>query len=324
MEILLPHRVEYLVDGPVSVDDFIASLQAQQKIALEFGVLLQGLFEGIQVQKNELRIRKITSGSLKEAFFIALFVAYQKELQAAVPPMVEQILGVSIDQEHHVLVTISIVLLVFYGADYAYKRLTDQLGSKRIERKLNDAIEELAHATGKSSPEIRRIVERQFSRRERVKELAKASVKFFRPSRNGGNAPVVVGDQRIEREALQDIPNQVDLKVLDREEHSVPIYGTRIEIRQKDHDHDGQGWGGIVATISDARKPVRLYPHVSRDYLWEHDLVWADILVTYRVTATGHEPIRYHIMNILHEPPSHSGGPTDIQPPQGTSRKNRP
>lgn len=320
----MPHRVEYLVEEAVSVDDFIASLQAQQRIASEFGVLLEGLFDGLQVQKAELRIRTIATGSLKEAFFIALFVAYQKELQAAVPPMVEELLGVSIDQEHHVLVTIGVVLLAFYGADYAYKRLVDQLGSRRIEQKFNDAVEELAHATGKSTVEIRRIVEHQFSRKARVKELAKAAIKFFRPSRNGGNAPIVVGNQRIEREALLDVPNQVDLKALDREEHSVPLYGTRIEIRQKDHDRDGQGWAGIVAAISDERKPVRLYPNVSRDHLWKHDLVWADIMVTYRVTATGQEPIRYHIMKLLDDPSNQTNARTDSLLPPGTSRKTQP
>lgn len=303
VEVLLPHRVEYLVVGPVSVADVIGTLEAQQKLIHEFGEIVDLLVDGLSIQRTELRVKSISSGSLKEAFFVAVFFVYQDELRQEVPALVEKWLNIPVGDSYDALVTVATIALAYYGADYAYRKLTDQLGSARIKRGLDDIVDELAHLSGKSTPEVRRIIEAHFKQKARLKELAKASIKFFRPSRNQKNDPILVGDRRIESDVIADVPNQVDLKALDAADYSVPMYGTRIELRAKDHDHDGSGWGGIVGTISEKRKPVRLYPTVSKDYLWQNDVIWADILVTYRAVAGGQEPIRYHIMKILDGPP---------------------
>jgi hypothetical protein len=208
-------------------------------------------------------------------------------------------------------VTISILLLLFYGVDYAYKRLTDHLGSERIKKKLDDFIDELAHLSGKSTVEVRDIIEARLGKKASLKELSKAAVKFFRPSRNQNNAPILVDNRRIETETVAEVFNQVDLSALDAEDYNTPLYGTRIQLRAKDHDHDGSGWGGIVDSISSKRKPVRLYPNVSKDFLWKNDMVWADILVTYRTTPSGQEPIRYHIMNVYDGPPPDPSSPSE-------------
>ena len=305
MEILLSHRVEYFVEGTVSVDDVIGTLQAQQRLVSEFGELIEVLIDGVQVQKAELRVRSISSGSLTEAFFVALFLAYQTELKKEIPPMIEAWMGLPIDDRYDTLVTVGVIVLVYYGADYAYKRFTDHLGSERLQSALADFTAELAHITGKSQPEISRLIDAHLAKKGRLKELAKASIKFFRPSRNQSNEPILVGNRRIESDIIKVVPNQVDLKDLDADDFSMPMLGTRIQLRAKDQDHEGSGWGGIVASISEKRKPVRLYPNVSKEYLWENDTVWADVLVTYRNKPDGgQEPIRYHIMKILEEAPS--------------------
>lgn len=319
MEILLPHRVEYLVEGYVPIEDVIESLQAQQKIVSTLGELLDEVLDGITVQKAELRVRSIDTGSLKEAFFVALFLVYQAELKSEVPAMIEKWLGLPVDDRYDTLVTVGIMLLVFYGADYAYKRYTDQLGSERLKRQLEDFVSELSHVSGKSEAEVRKIVERFLGKSGRLREMAKAAIKFFRPSRNKRNEPIRVGDKQIETDVVSEVPNQVNLSELDTNDHSVPIYDTRIELRAKDHDNEGSGWGGIVHTISSKRKPVRLYPHVPKDFLWKNDTVWADVLVTYRTQDNGkQEPVRYHIMAV-HEDRPHtplippSDAPSDTQ-----------
>lgn len=306
MEIVLPHRVEYLVGGTVSIDDVIGSLQAQQKFVTEFGEVLGLVLDGVTVEKAELRVRSIQIGSLTEAFFVALFLAYQAELKQEIPAVIEAWTGLQIDDRYDTLVTVGVLVLVYYGADYAYRRLTDHLGSDHLKRALDDFVAELAHLTGKSQPEVRRIIEAHLAKKGRLKELAKASIRFFRPSRNQKNEPIIVGDRRIESEVVKEVPNQVDLNDLDADDFNVPVYGTRIELRAKDQDHDGSGWGGIVGSISERRRPVRLYPNVSKDFLWENDTVWADIMVTYRnKPGGGQEPVRYHVMKILDEPPTH-------------------
>jgi hypothetical protein len=81
--------VEYLVGGPVPVDEIIGTLQANQRLVAELGGLLEGFADGISVQKVELRVSSISTGSLKEAFFVALFLTYQSELEKGIPAMLE-------------------------------------------------------------------------------------------------------------------------------------------------------------------------------------------------------------------------------------------
>lgn len=328
MELVLPHRVEYYVERPVPIQDVIGTLQAQQRIVSDLGHLLEGVVDGIRVDRIELRVRSIEVSSLKEAFFVALLLTYQSDLQTEIPAVIERWTGLSIDERYDTLVTVGVIFLLFYGVDYAYRKFTDQLGSERIRKALDDATAELARMSGKSESEVRKILEKYLKKKGRTRELAKAAIKFFRPSRNQNNEPIAVGNKRIESEIVREVPNQVDLSALDKEDTTMPLYGTRIEIRAKDHDHDGSGWGGIVEVISSERKPVRLYPNVSKDFLWERDTVWADIMVTYRWFPDGPRPIRYHIMNAYDEPPgdlpSRQSGGSAHPPPPGIEGKKRP
>ena len=177
MEILLPHRVEYLVEGHVPIEDVIGSLQAQQRVVAAFGDLLGELLDGVTVEKAELRVRSISTGSLKEAFFVALFLVYQSELKKEVPAMIEKWLGLPVDDRYDTLVTVGVLLLLFYGADYAYKRYTDQLGSDRLRKQLDHFISELSHLSGKSEAEVRKIVETYFAKPSRLKEMGKAAIR---------------------------------------------------------------------------------------------------------------------------------------------------
>jgi len=313
VQILLPHRVEYLTTKPVPIEDVIGTLQAQQRIASDFGRLLERLADGVKVDRVELWIRSIETSSLKEKLLVALFLTYQSDLQTAVPTLIERWTGLSIDERYDALVTITFLCLLFYGAEYAYKRLTDHLGSERIRKALDDATEELAYLAGKPKPEVREVIEKYFKKKGRAKEIAKAAIKFFRPSRNQNNDPILVGDKTIETAVIKEVPNQVDLSELDKHETSLPIYGTRVKLRAKDHDHEGSGWAGIVEVVSSERKPLRLYPHVDKEFLWKRDEVWADVLVTYRHYPDGPRPVRYHIMTAY-------GKPSDI-PPTDRSEK---
>lgn len=305
VEVIFPHRIEYQVSETVPIEEVIGTLQAQLRAVAELPDIMEGLVDGILVERVELRVDEIVRSSLKEAFFVGLFITYQKELEKQIPAMVESWLKVPVDDSHKTIVTLVVALMLYYGADYAYKKLTNHIGSSAIKKKLDDLIADVAIASGKTETEVRRIVEKHLSKKGRLRDIAKASVKFFRPSRNQGNAPILIGDKKLEAADIADVPNQVDLKALDKNEYSQPMYGTRIELRAKDHDHDGQGWGGIVRSISETRKPVKLYPNVSKDELWDKNEVWADILITYRVIPNGQEVVRYHIMKTLDPPPDY-------------------
>lgn len=222
----------------------------------------------------------------------------QTELEKEVPPMIEKWMGLPVDDRYDTLVTVCFMLILFYGVDYAYKRFTDSLGSEKVKASIDELTDELARISDRSPDDVRRILERYISKKGRVKELAKAAVRFFRPSRNQNNDAVIVSGKRINADVVSEVPSSVDLHDLDSDDYSFPMNGVRIDIRAKDIDKDGSGWSGIVENITNRRLPLRFYPNVPKSYLWDHNLVWADVLVTYRRSGATQTPVRYHVVNV--------------------------
>ena len=87
MDLLIPHSVEYEVSGAVSIDEIIATLQANSELLQEAGPLLQRLVPGLVIQRLSLEVRKIEVGSIREVFFATLIVAFQEDLKREVPPL---------------------------------------------------------------------------------------------------------------------------------------------------------------------------------------------------------------------------------------------
>lgn len=215
MEIIFPHSVEYQVSRSVPIEEIIGTLEAQQRAIERVPDILEELIYGLHVQRVELRVQSIEISSLKEAFFVGLFLTYQKELEKEIPAAIESWLNIPVEDKHKTLVTVAVVLLLYYGADYAYRRLTDHLGSAAINRKVDELVAEIAALSKRPDSEVRKIIERQLSKKGRLKEMAKAAIKFFRPSRSQDNAPIKTAGSTLKPPDIADVPNQVDLSALD-------------------------------------------------------------------------------------------------------------
>jgi hypothetical protein len=66
MDISIPHRVEYQFAGPVSIPEVIGSLDATQRIAEELAKLLEGVVDGLIVERIAVHVQDIEEGSLRE------------------------------------------------------------------------------------------------------------------------------------------------------------------------------------------------------------------------------------------------------------------
>ncbi len=311
MEIIFPYQVEYTVKETVSVEEVIETLQANKRLMSDVAGILPVLLDGVKVERIELRVRDIRHGSLREVFWVAIFLAFQKQLEDEVPAVVEKWFGLPVSDDYDTLVTICVLLLTYYGADYAYKRFMHADGSEKLARAINDLADEIAEASGRTSEEVKQVFQDYLGKRGRLKELAKAAVRFFRPSLNQKHDDVVVGDRRVIRDLIREIPNVTNVEDITDDDFNMPMDGVRVQIRAKDHDHEGSGWGGIVEAVTSRRRPLKLDPSVPKDYLWEHDEVWADISITYRPDGAAMKPIRYHIRNVYDQYPKPGVMPLD-------------
>lgn len=313
MEVTFPHRVEYKVVGLVPISEVVGTLYAHERLAAEIGPLLEALIDGVHVQKAEFRVRQIDVGSLKEAFFLALVMSFQEDLKKQVPPMISSWFGVEVSERYDTVVTVAVLTLLFWGAEYVVRKSVNAAGSAVLRAQIDDLIEQLAGATGKSQAAIKAMLEKQFSRPRKAKELGKAALRFFRPSRNQNNEPIVLDDREIATEVIAQVPNHVDPDDIADEIPPQALTGVRVDIHAKDKDQDARGWAGYVRTVSDERLKIELFPPITPKDLWDQDCVWADVLVQYKEKRGEIVPHLVHIVRIdgsaepspLSDPKSH-------------------
>jgi hypothetical protein len=303
LELVFPHRVEYDVPEAVAIEDVIGTLQANQRLAHELGELLNALFEGLTVEHASARVQSISIGSLREDFFFALFVTFQPELREDIPAAIESFLHADIPDHYNAIITIAVLTLLFYGGEFLYTKIENKAGSKELQEQLNYVIGELAIATQQSEARVRKELDRQFKKKGRLKELAKAAVRFFKPSRVQRNAPILVGDRRIDPQTISQIPYQIDVDSLEEGDRYEHFPGVRVQLHAKDRDKGETGWAGVVPTVSDERIKIKLYPDVRPDMLWDHETIWADVTVVYRTNKRGDEkPVLTYIERVLEGP----------------------
>lgn len=303
MELLFPHRVEYDVPETVAIEDVIGTLQANQRLAYELGEFLNSVFDGLTVEHASARVQSISTGSLKEYFFLALIVAFQDDLKREIPAALHSLLGVTTSPQYDALITVCVMILLFYGGDYIYKKVVDKTGSKILHEQMDFLIAEFAAKSQQSEARIRKDLEHQFAKPSRRKEIGKAAVKFFRPSRVQRNGPILIGDRRIEPVTIAEIPYQIDVDKLKDSDRYDDLTGVRIELHAKDRDKGDVGWACVVPTVSDERIKMQLYPDISPRELWDRNTAWADIKVVYRTNKDGTErPALVYFVRLLEGP----------------------
>lgn len=298
MDIILPHRVEYEVKGPVTVDEIIATLQANADLFQELAPLLERLVPGLTVEQVTLRVREIHHGSLRELFFAALVVAFQEDLKKEIPPVVEKLFGKSVPEEYDTLVTIAVLALLFYGADFLYRITTKNLGAAKLRHQFEEMVHELSVQYGISEKAVRDYFDERYGKPSRIKKLADATGKFFRPSRRQNNAPVKVGHKRIESDVVSEVPSDVQIDAIEKLQTSEIVEGVEIELHAKDRDRDKQGWAGVIPSISKKRLRMLLNPPIEPEDVWGREVIWGDVMLVREQKGDVFEPVEFHLTRI--------------------------
>jgi hypothetical protein len=108
VEIRVPHRILYEISDAAPVADVIESLLGAEALLQEIGPLLEGCIPGLHVEKIQVSVRSISQESpLKEIFWAALFITFQKDLEADVPKIVEDIFGVHVPDQYDTIGALS-------------------------------------------------------------------------------------------------------------------------------------------------------------------------------------------------------------------------
>jgi hypothetical protein len=301
-EIHVPLSITYDTKGLTPINDVIAALQAAS-VAIEDAIsLIPSLKAGVYIESSHINVRSITQESpLRELFALTLLVAFQDDLKAEIPPMVDKILGVDIPDQYDSLVTVTTMIVLFYGASFLKEAAVKAVENGALKRQVAELISQMSKTTGKSEEEVRAIFDAKYGKPGTVKRLAKAVKGFFVPSQREGGVPVTFDRQIISREVIREVPYPQEFEEKEDFERYTPYRRTHLEIHAQDRDKLATGWAAVPTEITAARLRMKLVEPVSVADLWTKEAVVADIVVVSKLTADGYKPSEIHLTRVYDE-----------------------
>lgn len=298
MELVVPFRVEYHTEEPVSIPAIIDSLIALQRVLEEAGHNLEEFVHGLTIERVSIRVKEISHGSLKEVLLIGLFAFFQEDLEREIPALIHEFTGVQMPENTHTLLTILALVAIVYGADFIKQIVADKVKDSPIRHWKEALIEDLANRTGRSYADVKKALDDRYSKPSRIKTLGDAAVKFFRPSKQQGDAPILIGDRRIEPPLIADTPDDYVYEDAATAEKSSPHDNVRLQIHQKDIDRENAGWAAIPVGLHPKRLPMKLVDGVTSGHLWDADEVTGDIILISRRRGVDFVPAEIHLTRV--------------------------
>lgn len=305
-EAVFQHRLEYPDNHGITLSEIAATLVAQEKlipIAIE---ILEKIYPGLHVQNVKINFDYARYGSLQENLFVAILIVYQKDLDKAVPELIEKLTGLHVPDDYKTLVSVLTVILLYFGV----KTLTEKLTNKKQDKKLEpptisgdyNTYINLASGTLNVSPEqVDQAVNATVTPKRRG-VVARSAIDLFRPAKRGAPGRIVVpGLPEISKETVADFPDAAALADLEDDTEVEPYANATLEIRATDMDKADTGWAGRLSAggMSTKRLTVKLSPTVDREALAKRRVSKVEALLESRRVDDALKPLRIHVIRVL-------------------------
>jgi hypothetical protein len=298
-ELILPLRITYDTRRSTPLPDVIAALQAADAAIHDAVSLLPSLIDGIHIERTQINVRSLSQESpLRELFAVALIVAFQDDLKAEIPPLIEELLKVNIPDSYDSLVTIVTMIVLFYGAAFLKDAAVKAVENGALRHQLENIISQLAENTGKSPDEIRKILAAKYGKPATVKRLAKAVAGFFIPSQREGGIPIAFDRKRIEPEVIKEIPYAEEFSEKEDFERYESHSNVTLEIHAQDKDKINTGWAAIPKGLSESRLRMKLVEPVTVGDIWTKETVQGDVTIVSKLTGDGYVPSEIHLLHV--------------------------
>ncbi len=195
------------------IGDVIDSLIALRQILDEGGSNLGSLVPGLTVEKVQVTVRQISQESpLREIFLVTLYMAFQKDLEVEVPAAFESLTGIEVSDKYNSLLILSSLVVIYYGIGYAKDVISKLTTEHVLKTETDEIMKGLAATIGVPESVIRSALKAKYRSKKRLKSIALAAIKFFRPSRAQANVGIEFGDRKIEPRLIAETPQEYELE----------------------------------------------------------------------------------------------------------------
>jgi hypothetical protein len=305
-EIRLHHGLEYPDNHGITLSDVAATLLAHERLLPIVAELMESLTPGLAVENISIELDRLQSGSLSEAFFVAIFLAFQKDLETEVPEWVSSITGIEVSDRYDTIVTVLFIVALYAGVrlllDRTKKQESTGIPGVHFEGDYNTYVNIAADQLGVTPGAVKRAVDRAIGK-ARIPTVARAAIDLFRPAKRGEDGRIIPrGLPEISRESVREFPSQLAFMEMDRDTMPFPIPVGTLRIRATDRDKFDKGWAGKIEFQGSITKrlPLVLAPQVDPDQLAAMDSATVEAILENRMTDDGRtKPLRIHVMRIL-------------------------
>jgi hypothetical protein len=296
------HELVYPDNHGITLSDIAATLIAHERLIPVAVEILERSFPGLQVEKVSINFDYARTGSLSEALFIAILAVYQKKIDETVPRMVEHLTGIQVPDDLKPILSIIIIILLYYGA----KALFERGGKKEsapphIQGDYNTYINVAAAKMNLLPDTLNKAVEAAAGGKRKSK-VARSAIDLFRPAKRGGNGRIISpGAAEIGASAVAEFPDEIMLAELDEDTEIENFSDVILEIRATDRDAADRGCAGRLVSESFAtrRLPLKLYPTIDRETLAASPSARVEAIVESRRVDDKLKPIRIPVLKVL-------------------------
>lgn len=272
----IPMSLYFRTDEPVAIKDVAKSLLAIETLAKRFPRMITDL-TGVDIDRYEISVSKIESGSLIEALGIMVFLSTPEQRQALFDFLENSPMGKPIKYS---LMGLLALLLV----SESYQLLTQFTNSDAptIQGNHNTLIQITAEQIGATPEEVQLALDN--ATQGRRKELVRAGLGVAAPIENHEDASLHAGEEAtsvsIPAEAIQEVPFNVDFGDY---EHAINYSETLLQIRVLDRDSVDAGWKGMLPNVlGETRLRIHFDTDVDMHLVTTQPEVMVDATVTYR------------------------------------------
>ena len=283
-----PHSIEYTMEEGLSLGEIAESLLAQQALVDRLPIVLEAALPGVIVDHVKISLKEAEAGSLREEFLVAMFLAFQGDVEEEIVSVVQGLTGIEILDQHKTIVTLLVILVVLYGARIIYKKFVEKSGKSddgpsSIQGDYNTVLNIAAKNLHVSETDLDGAVADAVNE-GRQKGLWTAIRRFLRPAQKGGGSAIKAhGEVVVSSEAVQEFPSDADVSELEEVAPMTPLTGVRLRILALDRQKRQTGWAASFpdGEVDRPRVILDLYPTVSLDELSRAEIINADVIVEY-------------------------------------------
>lgn len=304
MEVTFDHSVFYSNHEPVPIREIAAALIALEAIIHRTPKIFEKLIPGTQIQRVEIFVDRLESGSLREQFLIKFLFRDQANFDAFVGKL-RKLSGMEKLADANPLFALVVMALVILGGQLVIATLIgdDQPPDPVLQANNNTIINIGAQMSEMTPEQFEAIIKSAVSGKADKTALAKNALAFVAPARRDPSAQIVLDNSAaatITAELVRAIPESLAIDEPPQDEPK-DYSGVLVKFRATDLDKTQSGWGAIIPSISDRRVKLHIDPSIDRDELAGKSEIQADITALFSVDENGERtPTIYFIRTLIY------------------------